>query len=519
MNPPKNPPKKPEGITTEFTDIFGALTPRQAGIITIGSAIGTGLMVGSGRALAMSGPAAIMISYTLVGFAVFLVLCALGEVAAWLPKPCTVADQAFRFCDPALGFSLGWIYWLKYAIVTPNQLTAAALVITLWLDAETVNPGVWITVFLLIIVALNYIHHNLPSHVEFFVSSFKLIVMSALMVLSLVLALGGGPDHRVRGFRYWKHPGAFVHWTHNTLENFFHTCAAFSSATFAYIGSERSGFLARSPNVPKAMNRAIKHTFYRILVFHILGITLIGMMVPHNSSKLAFYQGSGKHPAASPFVAALVSAGLTVVPDMLNAYILVFIVSIANYDLYLATKALSDLSIKRRAPAFLSRVNSKGVPLYALAISACVSSLAYLNVSQDSGMVFGYLLDIVTMLGLLTWISILITHICFVRARNAQGISDDMLVFKARFGLPGTWLGLALCLFISSTMIFNSLPINNNQLMGFDFKKFAASYVGVPIYIILYVGYKIILKSKRIRPEDADFWSDQQGGRRPAVEL
>jgi amino acid transporter len=50
-----------------------------------------------------------MISYTLVGFTVFLVLSALGEVAGWLPKPSTVADQALRFCDPALGFTLGWM--------------------------------------------------------------------------------------------------------------------------------------------------------------------------------------------------------------------------------------------------------------------------------------------------------------------------------------------------------------------------------------------------------------------------
>lgn len=50
-----------------------------------------------------------MISYTFVGFAVYLVLLALGEVAAWLPRPYTVADQAVRFVDPALGFSLGWM--------------------------------------------------------------------------------------------------------------------------------------------------------------------------------------------------------------------------------------------------------------------------------------------------------------------------------------------------------------------------------------------------------------------------
>lgn len=54
-------------------------------------------------------PAAIIISYTVVGLTMYLVLSALGEVAAWLPKPYTVADQAVRFCDPALGFSLGWM--------------------------------------------------------------------------------------------------------------------------------------------------------------------------------------------------------------------------------------------------------------------------------------------------------------------------------------------------------------------------------------------------------------------------
>lgn len=58
----------------------------------------------------LSQPAAILISYSLVGFAVYLVLSALGEVSSWLPKPYTVADQAVRYCDPALGFSLGWMY-------------------------------------------------------------------------------------------------------------------------------------------------------------------------------------------------------------------------------------------------------------------------------------------------------------------------------------------------------------------------------------------------------------------------
>lgn len=408
-------------------------------------------------------------------------------------------------------------YWLKYAMITPNQLTAATLVMKLWLDPGQVNPGVWITIFLFIIITLNYLRHGLPSQIEFYVSAFKLLVMGGLMILSLVLVFGGASGHHPKGFRNWLYPITFGHSNANMLEIFFSTCGAMSSATFAYIGSERSGILARSPNVPQVMNRAIKHTFYRILVFHLLGITLLGMILPYDTFKSSFYKSLEGKVAASPFVAALINVKIAVLPHMLNACILLFILSIATYDLYLATKALSDLALRHRAPIFLSHVNRNEVPVYALAVSASVSTLAYLNVSKDSSMVFAYFLDLVTMLGLLTWISILITHICFVRARKAQGISDDMLVFKARFGLTGTWLALVLCVFISSTMIFNSLHIRNSKT-HFDAPKFLAAYAGVPIYFALYVGHKVILKSKHIDPKNADFWSDKQPDRGRGIE-
>ncbi|KAJ6185689.1 Amino acid/polyamine transporter I [Penicillium mononematosum] len=495
---PAAPHTTPEAHQSEhalgFTDIYGSLTPRQVSIITIGSAIGTGLMVGTGRALSMSGPAAIIISYTIVGFAVYLVLSALGEVGSWLPKPYTVADQAVRFCHPALGFSLGWIFWLKYAVVTPNQLTAAALVVSYWVGAERVNPGIWITVFLSIIVTLNFVNHRLPSKIEFYVSSFKLVVMLGLMILSTVIALGGGPDQEAKGFRYWSHPGAFGarhHRDHGLLEKFYITCSTMSSATFAYIGSERSG-LAHFPNVRKATSRAIQNTFYRIMVFHLLAITLLGMIA-----------------AASAFVAALYLAGISVLPDLLNACILLFVLSIADYDLYLATKAMCDLAVKHRAPAFLSRTTRRGVPIYALAVCSSTATLAYLNVRQDSTVVFGYFVDMVTMLGLLTWISILVTHISFVRARKAQGIPDKALAFRARFGLPGTCLALLLCLFISVAIVFDSFSFDDSGVRTLDVKSFIASYISIPVYISLMVGYKLAVHSKRVDPKEADLWTDK----------
>ena len=69
----------------------------------------------------------------------------------------TPTDSISQFVDPALGFSLGYTYWFKYIIVTPNQLTAAALVIQYWCPPEQVNPGVFIAIFLVAIIVINYI--------------------------------------------------------------------------------------------------------------------------------------------------------------------------------------------------------------------------------------------------------------------------------------------------------------------------------------------------------------------------
>lgn len=92
----------------ERTRLHRNLKARHISMIAIGGAIGTGLIIGTGAALARAGPASIFISYTLVGGLVYLVMCALGEMAAWLPLSSGFTGYATRFCDPALGFALGW---------------------------------------------------------------------------------------------------------------------------------------------------------------------------------------------------------------------------------------------------------------------------------------------------------------------------------------------------------------------------------------------------------------------------
>jgi amino acid transporter len=106
---PAGAPVQVRGIETSAdTQLHRGLKARHITMIAIGGAVGTGLIIGTGKALAQAGPGSIFISYTIVGFLVFLVMAGLGEMAAWLPMSAGFTGYASRFCDPSLGFALGW---------------------------------------------------------------------------------------------------------------------------------------------------------------------------------------------------------------------------------------------------------------------------------------------------------------------------------------------------------------------------------------------------------------------------
>ncbi|PYH95812.1 amino acid permease [Aspergillus ellipticus CBS 707.79] len=486
------------------------LKARHITMIAIGGAIGTGLIIGTGSALAKAGPASILISYSVVGFIVYLVMCGLGEMAAWLPLASGFTGYAVRFCDPALGFALGWTYWFKYIIITPNQLTAGALVISYWVHPDRVNPGVWITIFLILIVSINYFGVRFFGEFEFWLSSFKVIVILGIILLSFILMLGGGPDHDRKGFRYWKNPGAFnTYIDDGPAGRFYALWATMVSATFAYLGTELVGVTVGEAEAPrKTIPRAIKLTFFRIVVFYILSVLLVGTLVPYNSPDLIFATKQSSSAAASPFVVAIQLAGIPILPHILNACILVFVFSAANSDLYIATRTIYGLSREGKAPSFLSKTDRRGVPVYALILCSAIACIAYMNVSTDSKTVFHYFVDLVTVFGLLTWISLLVTHICFVRARTAQHVPLTDLAYRAPLGIPGSAGALVFCIIICLTKSYDCF-IHNKKWGDFDYKTFITAYLGIPLYLALIFGYKVFTRCERVHPAEADLWTGQ----------
>ncbi|SCU82399.1 LAME_0C00914g1_1 [Lachancea meyersii CBS 8951] len=488
----------------EGTRLRKELDARHVSMIAIGGSLGTGLLIGTGSSLAKAGPVSILISYSFVGLLVYTVMSCLGEMAAFIPLD-GFTSYASRYCDPALGFAVGYSYLFKYFIVTPNQLTAGAMVMQYWVSRDKVNPGVWITIFLVLIIIINTVGVRFFGEFEFWLSSVKVLVMLGLIILLFVIMLGGAPSHDRTGFRYWKDPGAFKPYDNipGSKGKFVSFASVFALALFAYTGTELCGIVAAEARNPrKSVPRAIKLTLYRIVVFYIVTIFLLGMVVAYNDPLLLKAKKMSTSAAASPFVVAIINAQIPVLPHIFNACVLVFVFSACNSDLYVASRTLYGLAIDRKAPQIFAKTNKWGVPYNALLLSILFCLLAYMNVASSSGQVFTYFVNVVSIFGLLSWISILITYIRFEKAVRVQFGDKSSLSYVAPMQPWSAYVCLGFCILIG-------LIKNYTVFLGhkFDYKTFISGYIGIPVFFVCYVGYKIVMKTKLIAPEDVDLYT------------
>jgi yeast amino acid transporter len=267
--------------------------------------------------------------------------------------------------------------------------------------------------------------------------------------------------------------------------------------------------VGEAQNPRKAIPKAVKLTFYRIVFFYIILIFLLGLNVPYNSNLLLSANNISDKTVsaeASPFVVAAIIAGVEAMPDIINVCLLVFTFSAANSDLYIATRSLYSLAIEGNAPRIFSRTNANGVPVYALGLSSAFCLIAFICVDVGAFETFQYFMTLVTIFGILTWISILISHIYFVRARKAQNVHDTAMPYVSPFGTRGSLIAL---IFACTITIFNGWatftydPIKKTH---FDWKKFIVSYIGVFIYIGMIAGYKLFMKTKMVKPGEADLF-------------
>jgi amino acid transporter len=483
------------------------LKSRQISMIALGGAVGTGLIIGSGSALQKGGPLGIFLGYGFVGMICFLVMVALGEMAAYLPHKKGFAGYATRFVDPALGFAVGWNYLMKYLIVTPNNINAAGVVLQFWKGGRDVNVAVWMTIFIVFIFTVNLLGVRVFGELEFWFSSIKVLALIGLLLMGIIIDLGGNPRHDRIGFRYWQPPnGPMGTYKQNivqdtSLSTFLGFWSVMINALFAYIGTELIGVtVGEAENPRRNIPRAIRKTFWRIVVFYVGGVFVIGLITPRTSDFLIDSTKAKAGAAASPFVAAVQLVGITSLTHLINALILIFVLSAANSDLYIGSRTLYGLAVEGKAPRIFRKVTRGGVPLPALLLCTAFCCLVYLNVKSGTGKVFTYFVNLVSAFGAITWMAICYAHICFMSALKAQGKSRADLPYAAPFAPYGSWFALITTGII---LIFKGY----DTFMPFTVDTFITAYIALPVFAILWLGYKLMYKTIIIPSDQVDLVS------------
>jgi amino acid transporter len=234
------------------------------------------------------------------------------------------------------------------------------------------------------------------------------------------------------------------------------------------------------------------------------------MLVPYNSKLLITANSASTSARASPFVVAIENAGIKTLPGLLNGCILLFVFSAANSDLYIGSRTIYGLAMEGLAPAFLRRTSKSGVPIYCVMTCGIFACIGFLNVNTSSSIVFTYFTNLVTVFGMLAWLSLLITHVFFVKARKAQGIPDSDLRYKAPLGIWGSYLGIfavTLLILIKNFSVFVHSDVTGGTYGKFDYKNFITGYLGIPVFIAMYVGYKVLNKTTMRRPSTIDLFT------------
>lgn len=473
------------------------LKSRHVQMMALGGTLGTGLFLGSGQALAIGGPAFLLICYSCIGFLVFLAVTAVAEVATYLPvHGGTMSYYGFRYVSRSMGFALGYLYWYSMGILVPNEIVAGSLIIEYW--DTGVHVGVWITVLLVVVLALNLLPVRWYGEAEFWFAGLKVIMLVGLLMLSFILFWGGGPKRQRLGFHYWKSSGAtHTYIVEGGIGRFvaFLQCIALSAFAFLFAPEliAQAGGEMQSPryNIPRAARRY----FYRLLFFYVFGALAIGVICPSDHAAL---NSGGQDSASSPFVVGVQNAGIPVLEHIINAVVLTSAWSSGNSYLYMSSRALYSQAVAGNAPHIFKRCNRYGLPYMALGASACFSALAYLAVASNSSQVFDWLVSLTNTSAFISWTCCCIIHFRFRKAMAIQGVE---LPYKSSLQPWGAKVGIFGFVFLIMVNGFQVFFPQKWSVAGFF-----TSYIGIPAFLVLYFGHRIIYRKDpwAWRSEDVD---------------
>ncbi|MGQ3382836.1 amino acid permease [Glutamicibacter sp. TV12E] len=464
------------------------LKARHMQMIAIGGSIGTGLFVASGGTISEAGPGGALVAYALIGIMVLLLMQSLGEMSARLPVAGSFQTYATVFVNRHFGFAIGWNYWFNWAITVAAELVAAGIVMSYWLPDV---PGwIWAAIFLVLLTGLNALSAKAFGEGEYWLAAIKVITVIVFLICGFAMIFGiiGGTSP---GFGNWTDGDApFV-------GGWLSIVSVFMIAGFSFQGTELVGVAAgEAENPQRDVPKAIKTIFWRIMLFYIGAIFVIGMLIPYLDPSLLSSEASDI--ATSPFTLVFERAGIAFAAALMNAVILSAILSAGNSGLYASARMLYSMAKDGKAPKIFGRLNKRGVPVPAMLLTASVGLFGFLTAIIGQGEAYTWLLNVSGLSGFIAWVGIAVSHYQFRKAYVASGQDLADLPYKAPLFPLGPILAFVILIVVIAGQNYQAV-LDGNLL------QMASSYVGLPIFLLLWLGHWL---ATRKQPAEAiDPWT------------
>jgi amino acid permease len=467
------------------------LKARHLTMIAIGGAVGTGLFVASGASIAQAGPGGALLMYMLLGLMVYCLMTSLGELAVHMPVAGSFVTYSALYVDEGFGFALGWNYWFSLAVTIAVELTAAQLVMQYWFPEM---PGVvWSAAFLLLMFGLNAFSVRGFGEAEYWFALIKVVTVIVFLGVGLLMIFGimkGGPQSGWHNFTMGDAP--FVGGIPAMI-------GVAMIAGFSFQGTETVGVAAgEAENPARTIPRAIRQTFWRILLFYVIAILIIGVLIPYTDPSLL--RNDVTDVGVSPFALVFRHAGLAFAAGLMNAVVLTALLSAGTSSMYVSTRILYGLAVSGRAPRAFGKLTVSGVPFNALLATTAVGALCFFSSLFGNKAAYLWLLNTSAMTGFFAWLGIAISHYRFRRGLVHQGYDVGMLAYRSPLYPFGPIFTVMLCVVIVAGQNYQAFADIPNR-----WPEIVATYIGVPAFLALWWGYRAVKKSRLIDYDDMPF--------------
>ena len=465
------------------------LGARHLNMIAIGGSIGTGLFLASGATIASAGPGGALLAYALIGVMIYFLMTSLGELATHNPTSGAFFTYGTKYVEGGFGFALGWNYWYNWAITVAFELVAVQFIMKFWFPDI---PGFyWSAIFLAVIFGINALTVKGFGESEFFFSLVKVLAIIAFIIIGIWMIAKIMLTPGVSAFANWSVGEApFV-------GGFQALIGVAMIAGFSFQGTEMVGVAAGESKDPqKTIPVAIKQIFWRILLFYIVCIFIIGTLVAYNDPRL-LQAATTEDIALSPFTLLYEKAGFAFAASMMNAVILTAILSAGNSGMYSSTRMLFDMARKGSAPKLFAHLDPRGVPMNALYATTAIAALCFLTTFFGEQEVFNWLLNMSGMCGFIVWLGIAISHYRFRKGYLAQGYQLEGLAYRAKFFPFAPWFAFILCSIVV-------LGQNYQAVLDGEWLAVLSTYIGILLFLVIWLGYKWKYKTKLVSYQEMD---------------